>query len=93
MPPETRPARPLEAPLRPWLSPNVFGVTATAIAPIATTATATTTARDTRQRSAASVARPTSSAPRLDRDSVSSSPTHRTASTPVATSWSRWRRS
>ena len=30
MPPETRPARPLEAPLRPWLSPNVFGEAATA---------------------------------------------------------------
>ena len=83
MPPVTRLARPLEAPLSPWLSPNVFGEIATATAPTATTATATQRARDTFQRSAASVPRPTRSAARLDRDSVSSSPTHSTASTPI----------
>ena len=40
------------------------------MAPIATTTTAVSTARDTRQRIAAKVASPTSRAPRLDRDSL-----------------------
>ena len=54
-PPLTSPPRPLEAPFRPWLSPNVVGEIATAAAPSAITASAT----HQRPRRASSAAPPT----------------------------------
>ncbi len=88
----TRPGRPLEAPLSPWLRPNVVGVIAITAATSATTPAAMNTARPTLQRTAASVPRPTRSAPIEDRDRVSSSATHRIASTAPVTSTVRRRR-
>ena len=75
--------------MSPWLSPNVVGVTATTAAPIAITATATYSAREGRQRNAARIAIPTSSAPRLERLSVSTRQAHSTASAPIAIVCSR----
>ena len=64
----------------PWLRPNVCGLMATAPRPSTTTATTQPITGRARQRSAASTARPTSSAARLERESVSTSPAHSTAS-------------
>ena len=64
----------------------MVGETAIAAAASATTTAAASTARPTRHRIAASAASPTSSAPMLDRDSVSTSATHRIASTTTVAS-------
>ena len=78
--------------MSPWFKPNVFGEIATNATPIATTAAVASRIGLAFQRIAPSTPSPTSSAPRLERDNVSTSPAHSNVRAPTATSWSRSRR-
>jgi hypothetical protein len=92
-PPESTLPLPAETPLKPWLNPNVVGEIATAAAPIKSTMPAISSVRESLQRTAATSPRATSNPAMLERERLSTSATHVTASTPPITNCWRGGRS